>query len=58
MIATILFIVIILCKSSLDNTQGTYFKMPESRPTFIPLNQVKLPLIHQFKTLQKGFTAM
>lgn len=36
--------------------QGVYFKTPESRPTFIPLNQAKL-LIHKFKTPQKGLTA-
>lgn len=53
MTVTIFLIVIILCKSTSDNMQGVYFKMPESRPTFIPLNQVKFLLIHQFKLSEK-----
>lgn len=36
----------------------TYFNKPECRPTFISLNQAKLFLIHKFKILQTGFTAV
>lgn len=49
--------VIILYKSSPDDMHRIYVNKPECRPTFIPLNQEKLSLIHKFRTPQTGFIA-
>lgn len=52
------FIVTVLCKPSPNDRQAAYFNNPERRPTFIPLTQAKLFLIHTFKTPQTDFTAV